>query len=593
MNRATEDLRAVLSSVIAAVEQEGALLRKEFLRPEGPRGTGTKAPIDREIENRLREVLISLLPCGFVGEETGSEQGSIEGWCWLVDPHDGTRDFLQGQRGSSISVGLVRDGRPVLGVVHCPFSPDRGTDTLAWAEGCGPIRRNGQAVQANLSGRRLAPGELVWATKSAALRPQAYARAVAPARFIALTSIAHRLARLAAGEGAAAISVHAVNEYDIAAGAALARAAGGVVLDAQGREIVFSAKPDSVVTGCFAGGREAAAQLARVEWSPVVAEPKQPPRVKPGFPRIADEARLARAQGCLLGQAIGDSLGSLVEFKSARDIARRYPGGVRDLADGTVFKILPGQPTDDSEMAFALARAIVRKGRFDAQAVLADYRAWIDSGPFDAGNTTRAGLSGSPRRDSEANGSLMRVSPIGIWAAGDPERAARAASEDSALTHPNPVCVAACAGYAAAIAAGVGGGGARAMLEAALALAAGPARNAIERGAAGERPRDYQSEMGWVLVALQNAFFQLASAIALDDGVIATVASGGDTDANGAVAGALLGAAFGRDAFPSRWVLPLLACRPMAEAGALRPRPMHYWPDDILELAEALLLANG
>jgi ADP-ribosylglycohydrolase len=64
---------------------------------------------------------------------------------------------------------------------------------------------------------------------------------------------------------------------------------------------------------------------------------------------------------------------------------------------------------------------------------------------------------------------------------------------------------------------------------------------------------------------------------------------GGDTDTNAAIAGALLGAAYGREAIPRRWIFPVLACRPLAECGALRPRPIEYWPDDILELAEALL----
>jgi hypothetical protein len=71
--------------------------------------------------------------------------------------------------------------------------------------------------------------------------------------------------------------------------------------------------------------------------------------------------------------------------------------------------------------------------------------------------------------------------------------------------------------------------------------------------------------------------------------LVGTVARGGDTDTNAATAGALLGAALGREAIPSRWILPVLACRPLAEAGALRPRPMTCWPDDVLEISEALL----
>jgi 3'-phosphoadenosine 5'-phosphosulfate (PAPS) 3'-phosphatase len=48
----------------------------------------------------------------------------------VVDPHDGTSASLAGERGSSVSIALLRDGVPVLGVVHAPRSPDRGPDTI-------------------------------------------------------------------------------------------------------------------------------------------------------------------------------------------------------------------------------------------------------------------------------------------------------------------------------------------------------------------------------------------------------------------------------------------------------------------------------
>ena len=99
--------------------------------------------------------------------------------------------------------------------------------------------------------------------------------------------------------------------------------------------------------------------------------------------------------------------------------------------------------------------------------------------------------------------------------------------------------------------------------------------------------RDFAS--GWVLVALHNAFFRLLHAGDFEEALVATVAAGGDTDTNAAIAGALLGAALGIEAIPHRWVAPVLACRPLAEVNAVRPRPMHYWPDDLLEVAEALL----
>ena len=66
-------------------------------------------------------------------------------------------------------------------------------------------------------------------------------------------------------------------------------------------------------------------------------------------------------------------------------------------------------------------------------------------------------------------------------------------------------------------------------------------------------PADFQTQQGWVLIALQNAFFRLLHAPNLEEGVVATVMAGGDTDTNAAIAGALLGAVHGRDAVPARW----------------------------------------
>jgi ADP-ribosyl-[dinitrogen reductase] hydrolase len=578
-------LKEVLARAIAAVEAEGERLAAEFLRSEGPRGRRGSAPIDREMEERLRETLQALLPCRFVGEETGEAAGSISDSLWLVDPHDGTFEFTSGKRGSAIAVALLKNNLPVLGIVHSPLSPDRGRDTIAWAQGAGPIQRNGKALDVDLSHRLLAAGEFVFATSSSALRPGGWSHACAPARYIAMPSIAYRLARIAAGDGVATASIHGVSEYDIAAGMALIRAAGGVVLDAEGKAVVLNGKPESRLSGCFAGAPAAAAQLAAYDWSSLEKEPPLKARVSLGFPRRAPEPRVARAHGALLGQVIGDSLGSLVEMKSPDEIARLHPGGVRELADGGIYHTIAGQPTDDSEMALALARCLVSSKEFLPDQVLDAYREWMTTRPVDIGTTTERGLLGLHTTESESNGSLMRVSPLGVWAAGDPARAADAARADSALTHRNPVCVESCAGYAAAIAAGVAGASRGEMCAAALAHCSGAARAAIERGNA---PADFTSRMGWVLIALQNAFFHLRNS-SFEDALVRTVACGGDTDTNAAICGALLGAAEGSAAIPPRWILPVLACRATLDAGAPRPRPAAYWPDDVLELAEALL----
>jgi ADP-ribosylglycohydrolase/fructose-1,6-bisphosphatase/inositol monophosphatase family enzyme len=583
-------MKNLLAEVIAAVEAEGEKLAEEFHLPQGPRGSGGNAPVDKEIEERLRAKLQKLLPATFAGEETGTTPGSEKGWVWLVDPQDGTSEFLSARRGSAISVALLRGTQPVLGVVHAPLSPDRGRDTIAWAEGAKAMLRNGQPVTASLTQRRLAPGEFVLATASSAQRPQTWSAAVAPARYVALPSIAYRMARVAAGDAVATVSTHGVAEYDIAAGMALIGAAGGVCLDITGQPIELAGKAERRVSGIYAGAPEAAAKLAQFDFARLESEPRRPRRVELGFPRPRLPG-LARAQGALLGQVIGDSLGSLVELKGAAQIAQRYPRGVADLADGGVYHTIAGQPTDDSEMALALARCLVANRKFDPEKVLEAYREWMTTRPLDIGATTERGLLGMHTNESESNGALMRVSPIGIWSFNDLEKASSAARAEAALTHRNLVCIEASAGYAAAIAAGVGGASREEMLQAALAHCAGPAQEAIRRGAAGALPAEFEKDPGRVLVALQNAFFHLLKSD-FEATLLKTVACGGDTDTNCAIAGALAGAAGGREAIPMRWIRPVLACRPLVEAGAPRPRPMPCWPDDVLELAEALLLAG-
>ena len=97
---------------------------------------------------------------------------------------------------------------------------------------------------------------------------------------------------------------------------------------------------------------------------------------------------------------------------------------------------------------------------------------------------------------------------------------------------------------------------------------------------------------GWVVIALQNAFFHLAHTGGIEDALARTIAKGGDTDTNAAVASAVLGAAVGRRAIPPGWVRDVMACRPDVALGVKQPRPEEYWPDDALDLAEALLASQ-
>ncbi len=306
--------------------------------------------------------------------------------------------------------------------------------------------------------------------------------------------------------------------------------------------------------------------------------------------------QLSRAQGCWLGQLAGDALGSLVEFRSPDDIRRQYPDGVRALADGGTWNTLAGQPTDDSEMALALARTLVRDGQYDAPTVRVAYVDWLQSDPFDRGGTVTAGLSGQPSTTSQANGALMRISPLGIFCARrDPDQAAAWAQADARLTHPHPVCVQANALFAVAIAHAIRTGcdGAtlyQLFLERAAEVPVAAPLLAVIRAAASAPPADYVHQQGWVLIALHNALWQLLQATTLEAGVVDTVMQGGDTDTNAAIAGALLGAVHGREAVPAQWVDRVLNCRPKAgDPRVQRPRPERFWPVDALELAGQLV----
>ena len=503
-------LPMLLDAAISCAREAGALLRQEFHAPTGPRGAGQSAEVDAEIESFLRQQLLAAFPCGWLGEEGRALPGSTNS-TWVVDPHDGTGAFLAGRRGSSVSIALVHGGRPVLGVVYAFAFPDDHGDMIAWAEGEGPVRRNGEQIKQGLEGRDLGSYEIVALSYVASQLPEANGRLVQPARFIAMPSIAYRLALTACGEAVAAVALNPLNAWDFAAGHALLRGAGGELLDAHGRKVVYDAGGNARTTCCFGGAPAAARALAARDWSPVMVPDPGDKRAAMPRNRIPDPDRLARAQGCLLGQVAGDALGALVEFEGRTSIREKYPDGVRHLADGGPWSILAGQPTDNSEMALALARTLVRHRRYLAAEVKQSYLDWYRSGPFDVGGTIRSALLGAPNTASQANGSLMRISPAGIFAAGRPELAARLAAEDSRLTHAHPACAGAVMCFAAAIAVAVAGGKADEMFAVALAHA-GAAGDAVRRTLLASRsgkPTDYATRMGWVLIALQNAFFHL------------------------------------------------------------------------------------
>ena len=85
---------------------------------------------------------------GYRGEEIGltAQAEDAEHHLWLVDPQDGTSAAEKGFRGAAVSIALLRNGLPVLGVVLAYAAPDSNGDLFFWAEGMRAVHRNSAAV---------------------------------------------------------------------------------------------------------------------------------------------------------------------------------------------------------------------------------------------------------------------------------------------------------------------------------------------------------------------------------------------------------------------------------------------------------------
>lgn len=601
---------AELATAIEVARKAGELVRVAFHRPATGRGG---VHIDAVIEEMIRKKLAAAFPpYGIIGEELrhlDRRPADPEKHAWAIDPIDGSASFERGLRGASICIALLRRGVPVLGVIFSPLYPNDHGDLLAWAEGQ-RLTRNGRVVKRSLLTRKLTSDHTVLATS-------ACADGASPARWRSLPSISYRLALVAVGEAEATISVNAPVSWDYAAGHALLRAVGGGLFDGQGKPVTYTDDGHGSCGGTCIGAspqvaRDIAKKLGQRPFGNLAPDRARMVGSLKGR-TIADARLLSRAQGCLMGQIAADALGSACEFLSASQIARSYPDGVRELKNGGTWNTLAGQPSDDSELCLTLARSLIEHGKFNENAIAGAYGAWYESHPFDIGTTTSQAFSAAARtkskpaaaakkaasKTSQANGALMRISPLAIFGWNMPtEKLAELARRDAQLSHPHRVCQDANALYIVAIqhALKTGDDGTKVY---------GFARDwAKNHGicddvfqwlvdAENELPGDFQTHMGWVRIAFQNAFSQLLHAKSFEEGVVNTVGFGGDTDTNGCIAGALLGAAHGLDAVPFQWRDRVLTCRPMDGApGVRRPRPREYWPVDTLELAERLLVAS-
>ncbi|HTN15595.1 MAG TPA: ADP-ribosylglycohydrolase family protein [Sphingomonadaceae bacterium] len=287
-----------------------------------------------------------------------------------------------------------------------------------------------------------------------------------------------------------------------------------------------------------------------------------------------------RAMGAMLGLAVGDALGTTLEFRP-RD---SYPR-LMDMVGGGPFGLEPGVWTDDTSMALALAESLAACGSLDETELMQRFVRWHEQGEysptgdcFDIGTTVRQALtrfkasgnplSGSTDPLSAGNGSLMRLAPVAIRYWNDRAALRDAASRQSRTTHGADEAVDACVAYAELLADAIVGKPASEVLQARSDDLAGNIAP-ILAGSWRGRQRDTIRASGYVAHALEASLWSISRSGSYAEAVLTAANLGEDADTTAAITGQLAGALHGVGAIPQHW-LDRLAWRDRLEAAATR-----------------------
>ena len=287
-----------------------------------------------------------------------------------------------------------------------------------------------------------------------------------------------------------------------------------------------------------------------------------------------------RIYGLIYGQFIGDALGTRYEFKSSSSATTKIQKDLHDdflpIKGGGPFHVLPGQTTDDTELAMALCHSLLDTGKYDREDIARRYIKWYKSDPFDVGTTTSRAFSkakdyssmvqnsSKSNEHSLSNGCLMRISPLAVYGltVSDSDLI-RCARENCCMTNPNELTQDAVSVYCVALKACLQGQDRKTIFDRAYQTSQNETIRSILRDAlkrpsptllpSGDTIRADGSNMGYCGIALQNTFYELMNGKSFYDSIVNIVKRGGDTDTNGCIAGALLGAFYGVHNIPKQW----------------------------------------
>ena len=204
---------------------------------------------DLESDRILKEVLLGEFgDYGWLSEETADDRSRLEAdRVWIVDPMDGTREFVMHNPEFVVSVALVEHGHPVLGVIYDPSTDD----CYEAVTGCG-AKLNGRTILSD----HVFDGKLKVEVSRSDIEKGLFAAFDGLVDLLPCGSIAYKMARLAAGKADATLSVTPKSEWDIAAGVILITEAGGRVTDLSGQPHLFNQR-NTRVNGVVAASNQA------------------------------------------------------------------------------------------------------------------------------------------------------------------------------------------------------------------------------------------------------------------------------------------------------------------------------------------------
>lgn len=271
-----------------------------------------------------------------------------------------------------------------------------------------------------------------------------------------------------------------------------------------------------------------------------------------------------RALGALLGLAVGDAVGTTLEF-SVRDSTP----ALTDMVGGGPFRLQPGEWTDDTAMALALADSLHANPALDEADLMGRFSRWYRQGEysctgrcFDIGITTSQAiarweshgnpLAGSTDPRSAGNGSLMRLAPVAIRHRNDPVALADVAARQSRTTHAAPEVVNACVAFAGLLSAIIEGSSPADAL-AALPNPGGEVGR-VMAGSWRSKDRHQIASSGYVIHSLEAALWCHHRSGSFAEAVLLAANLGDDADTTAAITGQLCGAAYGASGIPAGWL---------------------------------------